>query len=155
MEYVYDDGGRNIAGYKGSTGDCATRAIAIATNTDYKTVYDLVNSFCAKEKPSKRRHGNSSARTGVHTVTMQAIMKHLEWKWIPTMTIGSGCRVHLKTEELPLGRIITRLSRHYTAVIDGVLHDTYDCSTPSIWDDIETGERSISYRCVYGYWTHD
>ena len=55
------------------------------------------------------------------------------------MQIGSGCKVHLKAEELPKGRIIARVSKHYTTVIDGVLNDTYDCSR---------GET----RCVYGYW---
>lgn len=31
MTFVYDDGGRSAAGFKGKTGDCVTRAIAIAT----------------------------------------------------------------------------------------------------------------------------
>jgi hypothetical protein len=55
------------------------------------------------------------------------------------MGIGTGCTVHLKADELPAGRIIVRLSGHYAAVIDGVLHDTSDCSRDGT-------------RCVYGYW---
>ena len=66
------------------------------------------------------------------------VMKHLGWKWIPTMTIGSGCKVHLREDELPKGRIVCSLSKHETAVIDGVLNDTYDCSRDGT-------------RCVYGY----
>ena len=31
MRFVYDDGGRKAAGYKGDTSDCTVRAIAIAT----------------------------------------------------------------------------------------------------------------------------
>jgi hypothetical protein len=31
MTFVYDDGGRSAAGFKGKTGDCVTRAIAIGT----------------------------------------------------------------------------------------------------------------------------
>jgi hypothetical protein len=54
------------------------------------------------------------------------------------MNIGRGCRVHLKTDELPAGRLIVPCSKHTTAVIDGVIHDTYDPSRH------ET-------RCVYGY----
>ena len=29
--WLYNDGGRTAAGFKGETGDCVTRAIAIAT----------------------------------------------------------------------------------------------------------------------------
>ena len=55
------------------------------------------------------------------------------------MRIGTGCKVHLKSDELPIGRIIVRLSKHVCAVIDGVINDTYDCSREGT-------------RCVYGYY---
>ena len=64
------------------------------------------------------------------------------WKWTPTMGIGTGCRVHLRPEELPGGRIIVSLSKHWCAVIDGVPHDTHDPSRGGT-------------RCVYGYWSMD
>lgn len=67
-------------------------------------------------------------------------MEHLGWQWNPTMTIGSGCTIHLAEDELPKGRIVVSLSRHCAAVIDGVLHDTYDCSRDG-------------NRCVYGYYS--
>ena len=35
-----NDGGREQAGYKGLTGDCVARSIAIASGRDYQTVYD-------------------------------------------------------------------------------------------------------------------
>ena len=44
MRWVYHDGGRSQY-FKGTTGDCVTRAIAIATGIDYRKVYDLVNSY--------------------------------------------------------------------------------------------------------------
>ncbi len=31
MEFVFDDGGRSAAGYRGSADDCVTRSIAIIT----------------------------------------------------------------------------------------------------------------------------
>jgi hypothetical protein len=55
------------------------------------------------------------------------------------MGIGTGCRVHLRAGELPGGRIITRLTGHLAAVIDGVVHDTEDPGRAGT-------------RCVYGYW---
>ena len=40
MNFRFNDGGREQSGYKGSTGDCVTRAIAIATCKTYGEVYD-------------------------------------------------------------------------------------------------------------------
>ncbi len=57
----------------------------------------------------------------------------------PTMAIGSGCKVHLRDGELPRGRLIVNASKYTVAVIDGVIHDTHDCSRDGT-------------RCVYGCW---
>ena len=38
--FVYNDGGREAAGYKGKAGDCVCRAIAIAARLPYQEVYD-------------------------------------------------------------------------------------------------------------------
>jgi hypothetical protein len=140
MEFNDNDGGRETAGYKGATGDCVCRAIAIATEKPYQEVYDLINTFGKKERKSKRRSSKSSARTGVYKATIRKVMKSLGWVWTPTMFIGSGCKVHLKSDELPKGRLVVSVSKHTTCVIGGVLNDTYDCSRD------ET-------RCVYGYFT--
>ena len=139
MRFQQNDGGRKAAGFKGKTGDCACRAVAIATGMDYRAAYDLLNQYAASEKASKRRRGKSNARTGYHTHTFKKIMADLGWQWVPTMGIGTGCTVHMRADELPAGRIIVNLSRHFAAVIDGVLHDTYDCTRGGT-------------RCVYGYW---
>ena len=66
----------------------------------------------------------------------------LGFRWTPTMTIGSGTRVHLRVGELPAGRLIVRCSRHLTAVVDGVIRDTHDPSRHGT-------------RAVYGYWIRD
>lgn len=139
MKYIYDDGGRTAAGFKGTTGDCVCRAISIAAQIPYKEVYDLINEFGKIERTSKRRSSRSTARNGVYKSTVRKIMQHLGWTWVPTMQVGQGCKVHLKAEELPPGRLVVSVSKHCTAVIDGVIHDTYDCSR----------EES---RCVYGYY---
>ena len=64
MEWIYDDGGRAKAGFKGKTGDCVCRAIAIATGKPYKEVYDLINEFAESERTGKRKRKKSNARTG-------------------------------------------------------------------------------------------
>lgn len=140
MEWIYDDGGRAEAGYKGKVGDCATRAIAVAAEMPYRDAYDLLNAASKKERTGTRRRGMSNARTGIHTITFKKVIEgQMGWTWVPKMFIGSGCTTHLRADELPEGRIICNLSRHYAAVIDGVLHDTEDCSRNGM-------------RCVYGYW---
>lgn len=139
MQYQHHDGGRAAAGFKGSTGDCATRAIAIATGLDYQEAYDLVNKHGKSERKSKKRRSKSSARTGVYGPTMRRIMAELGWEWTPTMLVGQGCKTHLKADELPEGRLIVSLSRHYAAVVDGVVYDNHD-------------PRRGGRRCVYGYW---
>lgn len=138
--FVYDDGGRKAAGYQGATGDCVTRAIAIATGLSYQDVYDRVNAFGKRERRGRRRRGGrSSARTGVHIPTTRRILESLGWTWTPTMAIGQGCQVHLRADELPAGRLVVSVSRHLVAVIDGVPHDTHDPTRDG-------------KRCVYGYW---
>lgn len=140
MEFVYSDGGRSKYFKAEHVGDCATRAICNATGKDYKEVYDAINALAKKERTGKRKRGVSSARDGVYINTFKKYLASIGWEWHPTMQIGSGCKVHLRKEELPDGVLILNLSRHYTCVKDGVLYDTYDCSRDG-------------GRCVYGYWT--
>lgn len=139
VHWVYDDGGRADAGYKGATGDCVCRAIAIATEQPYQVVYDALNAMGKQERVGKRQKRRSSARTGVYPKTIRKYMESIGWEWVPTMQIGQGCTVHLKAEELPKGRLVVSVSKHEVAVIDGVIHDTYDPSRDGT-------------RCVYGYY---
>lgn len=138
MQFTYNDGGRADAGFKGTTGDCACRAVAIAAQRPYKEVYDLINELAKSERTGKRKRKISNARTGVYPDTFKKVMAHYGFAWVPTMHIGQGCTVHLREGELPTGRIVCSVSGHYTAVIDGVLNDTYDCTRDGS-------------RCVYGY----
>lgn len=138
MKIQITDGGRAEAGYKGEAGDCVTRAIAIATGKPYQEVYDALNHLAKRERTGKRKRTISNARKGVHKQTAKKYLESLGWEWVPTMTIGSGCKVHMRAEELPSGRLVVALSRHKAAVIDGVLWDTYDCTRGGT-------------RCVYGY----
>ncbi len=141
MKFNYNDGGRVEAGYKGAAGDCGVRAVAIVTGKPYSEIYDMVNALVASGKGFKQRKTGrtSNARTGVWPQDIKKIMESLGWIWKPTMFIGQGCKTHLCAEELPSGNILCNVSRHYVAVINGVLNDTYDCSRDE-------------KRCVYGYY---
>jgi hypothetical protein len=140
MEFILHDGGRAAAGFKGKTGDCVTRSIAIATKRTYQEVYDALNHLAQAERISKRKRRRSSSRSGVFRQTYQTYLESLGWRWTSTMSIGSGCKIHLRPSELPRGPLIVKVSRHLTAVIDGVLYDTHDCSRGGM-------------RCVYGYFS--
>ena len=133
MNVKYNDGGRAAAGFKGRVGDCVVRAIAIAAGMPYKEVYDYLHD------QMKKRGDPGSPAKGVSKKIYEPYILSLGFKWVPTMKIGTGCRVHMRDVELPDGIIICRLSRHLATVIDGILHDTHDCSREGT-------------RCVYGYW---
>ena len=140
MKWVYNDGGRSKYFKAEKVGDCVCRAISIATGEDYKKIYDMLNDLAKNERTGKRKKGVSNARNGVYRCTSQKLLEQLGWIWHPTMTIGSGCKVHLNSEELPKGTLIVKVSHHLTCVKDGVIYDTHDCSREGT-------------RCVYGYYT--
>lgn len=139
MKHIFNDGGRSAAGYKGRSGDCVVRSIAIATEITYQEVYDALNELAKKERPRKGMT-RSSSRDGIHRRTLAKYLVSLGWEFVPIMKIGQGCKVHLRETEFPMGgRYIVSLSKHYSAVIDGTIHDTHDPSRGG-------------WRCVYGYW---
>lgn len=145
MKYVFNDGGRSAAGYKGVAGDCVTRSIAIVTGLPYQQVYDRLAEGNATQRKTKRSGKATGKRTAAAGITVtrkwfKDYMKELGLVWTPTMQIGSGCTVHLREGELPMGKLIVAVSRHWTAVIDGVIHDNHDCSRGG-------------GRCVYGYYS--
>ena len=114
------------------------RAIANATGKDYLEVYKELRDMAKQERTGKRKRGVSSPRNGVYGSTLKKYMAKIGWTWKPCVTIGSGCTVHLREDELPNGTLIVSVSKHETCVKDGVLYDTYDCSRGGT-------------RCVYGY----
>jgi hypothetical protein len=145
VNFQFNDGGRS-AYFKGQAGDCVTRAVTLASGLDYKEVYDTLAKGNASQRKSKRTgKQDRSARHGILTKRkwFKDYMSSLGFTWVPLMFIGSGCKVHLHKDELPkTGRLILNLSRHLAAYIDGILHDTHDCSRNGT-------------RCVYGYWKYE
>lgn len=147
MRFQFNDGGRAVAGYKGSTGDCVIRAIAIATEQPYQQVYDKLaemNSLYAenrRDRVAKRlKKKGGTPRSGNFKKVYRPYLLSLGWRWTPTMFIGKGCQVHLQEEELPSGRIIVNVSKHLIAIIDGVINDTFE-------------DQRNGTRCVYGYYS--
>ena len=140
--FIFNDGGRAEAGYKGQTGDCVCRSICIVTGKSYDEVYQaLAEGNFTQRKSKHSKKGKRTAANGINTKRkwFNEYMLSLGFKWIPTMFVGVGCKMHLKKEELPTGKIICNVSKHFVAVVDGVINDIYDCSREGT-------------RCVYGYY---
>lgn len=144
MKFQVNDGGRAAAGYHGEAADCVCRAVSIASDLPYQAVYDALAEGNSKQRQTRKTpksSGQHSARNRILTKRkwFDDYMTSLGFRWVPTMQIGQGCKVHLKDGELPMGRLVVSVSKHMAAVIDGVLNDAYQC------DRDET-------RCVYGYY---
>ena len=150
--FKYDDGGRRAAGFTGNTGDCVCRAIAIATGKPYAEVYRALWSGLKSHGENHRDTGSQKESTGWREQTARPrangvnrkiydnYLRSLGWKFTPTMSIGSGCKVQMYGGGTPAGIIIARVSKHLVTVIDGVVHDAFDPSRDGT-------------RCVYGYYT--
>ena len=147
---IINDGGRADAGFKGSTGDCVVRAIAIASGQPYQKVYDTLfemnKEFANKSRSRAAKRVKASGgtpRNGNFHHTYHPYILSLGFEWIPTMKVGQGVTHHVRADELPIGTLILRVSKHLCAFINykdyGELHDTYDCSRDGT-------------RAVYGYY---
>jgi hypothetical protein len=143
LQFKHNDGGRLNAGFIGqSVRDCVARSISIASGIPYKDVYlELAKGNVSQRATSKVRRRTKSASKGIFTKRkwFRDYMASIGFTWVPTQQFGSGKRVYLREGDLPNGKLIVAVSKHYTAVINGVINDTFDCG-------------HCGNRCVYGYW---
>ena len=157
MDWRYDDGGRTASGFKGAgtVGDCGPRAFAIATGRPYRDVYDelqyLQKEFiqeCIDKVNSGKRTSHEVrgvARKGTgHSVRngtyRETVRRFSELNGITYVSTTSGDGHKARFDDLyDQKAIVCNLSKHYAAVIDGVIRDCYDPSREGT-------------RAVYGYW---
>ncbi len=130
MELIWNDGGRADSGYVGLAGDCVTRAIAIATGTSYRDIYNTLGAI-----------GEMTPRNGVFTSVAAEYLQNLGW------VHHNGLGAALGAAALPKGAVIVDLiapsnqrAGHFCSVIDHVIYDTWN---PSDDDSL----------VVAGYWT--
>jgi len=120
MRFVKNDGGRLRAGWKGlRASDCVPRAIAIATHAPYRETRAALDALCKEMTGGLATTTNSGTPTPVSHSFLE------NRGWVLVLTKGK----YLK--DLPeIGKYVVCLSRHYVAVIDNVLHDTWDSRKP-------------------------
>lgn len=156
MRWQFNDGGRSEAGFPGDTGDCVCRAIAIATDQPYAEVYAELTTLgwncCEPWNPCYRTNEDywlehscyydpatdillfeedfrdsciwresdgSRISPGEERWRIDNYLKSLGWEWTEASEFHLG--------ELPAGRLVVAMPGHLVAVIDGVIHDTFDC----------------------------
>jgi hypothetical protein len=124
--FIQTDGGRSQY-FKGQAGDCAARAMAIALELDYKQCY---NELAAAHRATT---GKRTARNGIYKDDFSVVLKRHGWVWHPAPKIDGRKARHY---DMPEGRVIARMSRHFAAVIDGVVHDSFDSRD----------------KMIYGFW---
>ena len=135
--FAFDDGGRAAAGYKGRTGDCVIRAIAIATGQEYKAVY---KQFAAL---NKTRYGKATGRDGVSPKDFVPALKELGFERVPNRR-GKPLLTFAEAYE-EYGDCLVSTTRHLAAIVDGHLRDTGDHRM--YWWEGELRERKA--RTIY------
>jgi hypothetical protein len=102
--------GRNVASRVRL--EIASRAPSLLPpQRSYAEVYAELAAIISKTRRSSRRRdtvGHNTARNGIYTrsTPFKNYMQNLGFRWVPTMQIGTGCKVHLATGELPSGRLV-------------------------------------------------
>jgi hypothetical protein len=127
MKYLFNDGGRKAAGYKGTAGDCGARAMAIAMGLDYQAAYKELAQANANVGKAK------SARNGIGKELYTEVLKKHGWVWKSAPKFDGR---KARCSDMPSGVVIAHQAHHFVAVIDGVANDIFDCT----------------HRMVYGYW---
>ncbi len=135
MPFNYNDGGRSRYFKAKRVNDCVCRSIAIASGRDYKEVYNELGSVMGK---SARERQNTRA------AKFRRYMLGLGFIWVACAKPGETGATHLIVGELPMGRLVCSAAKHYVAVIDGVVNDTWDSRYNSFDEP----------RRIYGYWKY-
>ena len=138
MKLIITDGGRKDAGLRGKfTGDCVIRSIALASGRPYRSVHNDFKKLIANKRGYIPEDGILTNKRAFKRYMLES-----GFVWNITCRIGSRDRVHMNAAELPMGRLVLSLSKHYTAVINHVIYDTYDPSNNGT-------------RMVYGFWSFE
>lgn len=117
--FIYNDGGRSKYYQLEKVGDCVIRAIAIATETDYKEVVEDTWEFTKKYGcPINWRK------------IWQLYLEKIGWEKVKAPKF-KGRKARAK--DLPKGRFIAQQATHLSAIVDGKPHDIWDTSDRMVY----------------------
>lgn len=129
MKYLKTDGGRSKAfpNARKRIGDCVIRAIAIGTQQDYQKVWkDLFSE---------------SLETGYFPNNDETSVSYLEKHGWERIKFGKQM-VRLTSNKIPKDKtIICHVRRHWVAMVNGTIMDTWDSRNNSMGDS----QRVFSY----------
>ena len=115
----------NAHPYKRSVEDCVKRSIALTTGIPYRDVQHGLNAH-KKITGAKRFNQNGNPRSFVEKVLGFPCVAS------PKRTDGKRESVADFAQSHPTGRYILSVSGHWTACIDGIIYDTWDCSNERV-----------------------
>ena len=139
LDYIYDDGGRRNAGYKGDTGDCVVRAAAIVLDYEfpharphYQTVYDAMaagmkaagyvasgNAYAQKPRTGRAAKNKVNRAGDIQVRVLRSL--GFEKAKLPT-----GPRPTYAEALRDFGPCIVSTRKHMAALVNGALRDTFD-----------------------------
>jgi hypothetical protein len=135
LDWLFNDGGRKAAGFKGYAGDCVTRALSIAVGLDYGELYKKLSegnrAFWAKKSDRAKsperatayaRRAKRTAREGIRDEVFTPVLLEAGWRQVK---LPQGSRLSdLPTDQM----IVVSLRKHLVAVDCGLILDTFDSS---------------------------
>lgn len=99
------------------TGDCVKRAIAVTTGMDYRQVERELNRYKSVTGAEKYNAGKNPHRYAQEVLKAEVLPQPED------MTVGRFADQHCR------GRFILDLEGHWSCCIDGVIYDSWDCSS--------------------------
>lgn len=101
--------------------DCTKRSISLATGIPYMDVQKGMNQH-KKVTGVKRFYNNPNPRSYMENVLGYKRVR------LPQRSDGTHITVEEFARSNPQGRFVVSIPEHWTACIDGVIYDTWDCS---------------------------
>lgn len=108
------------------TDDCVKRAIAVTTGLDYMDVQRGLNAH-KKITGAKKFNESKNPDSYVENVLGFAKVK------LPKKNDGSRIKADEFCAAHPKGRFILTMSGHWTACVNGVILDTWDCGSREVY----------------------
>ena len=117
--HVHTDGGRSKYYTLDKVGDCVIRAIAIATERDYKEVVEDTWEF-------SKKYGCPINWKDVYIPYLESI----GWEKVSSPKLKGRKAI---AKDLPKGRYIMRQANHLSACVDNVPYDIWDTSNKMVY----------------------